>query len=74
MSPASWLYHWSFLTLADSDPLPRKDIVVAGGLHKAIATEYFRIGHMGITVTENQTRGDLDRILDGVKAVLKAKL
>jgi hypothetical protein len=48
-----------------------KDIVVAGGLHKAIATEYFRIGHMGITVTDS-SRGDLDKVLKGVEDVLKA--
>jgi aspartate aminotransferase-like enzyme len=49
----------------------RKDIVVAGGLHKAIATEYFRVGHMGITVTQPE-RGDLDKVLKGIEEVLKA--
>ncbi|ORX35631.1 pyridoxal phosphate-dependent transferase [Kockovaella imperatae] len=58
---------------AAADILPKlaeKDIVVAAGLHKAIASEYFRIGHMGITVTD-KGRGDLDKILNGIQEVLK---
>ncbi|WVR06798.1 hypothetical protein IAU60_003834 [Kwoniella sp. DSM 27419] len=56
-----------------SDVLPKlaeRDIVVAAGLHKAIATEYFRIGHMGITAV-NRDRGDLEKVIKGVKEVLK---
>lgn len=49
----------------------RKDIVVAAGLHKAIATEYFRIGHMGVTVTDKE-RGDIEKVLKSVEEVLKA--
>lgn len=49
----------------------RKDIVVAAGLHKAIATEYFRVGHMGVTVTD-ESRGDIEKVLSGVKAVIEA--
>jgi len=55
-----------------ADILPRlaaKDIVVAAGLHKAMATEYFRIGHMGVTVVESQ-RGDLDKVVNGIKEAL----
>ncbi|ODO08397.1 alanine-glyoxylate transaminase/serine-glyoxylate transaminase/serine-pyruvate transaminase [Cryptococcus wingfieldii CBS 7118] len=54
------------------DVLPKlaeKDIVVAGGIHKAIASEYFRIGHMGITAVDRE-RGDLEKVIKGVKEVL----
>lgn len=61
------------IVAADIVPkLVEKDIVVAGGLHKAIATEYFRIGHMGITATETE-RGDVDRLINGIKEVLAEK-
>ncbi|KAK1923991.1 putative alanine-glyoxylate transaminase [Papiliotrema laurentii] len=61
------------LTAADIVPkLAEKDIVVAGGLHKAIATTYFRVGHMGITAVEEQ-RGDVDKIIKGIKEVLAEK-
>lgn len=52
--------------------ISRKDIVVAAGLHKAISSEYFRIGHMGISVTEKE-RGDVDKVLKAIEEVLKAK-
>jgi alanine-glyoxylate transaminase/serine-glyoxylate transaminase/serine-pyruvate transaminase len=55
-----------------ANPYCRKDIVVAAGLHKAIATEYFRIGHMGVTAVD-PSRGDVDKVLDGIKSVLSAK-
>ena len=45
---------------------------MAAGLHKAIATEYFRVGHMGVTVTDGK-RGDAERVLKGIKEVLEAK-
>ncbi|OCF43063.1 alanine-glyoxylate transaminase/serine-glyoxylate transaminase/serine-pyruvate transaminase [Kwoniella heveanensis CBS 569] len=54
------------------DVLPKlaeRDIVVAAGLHKAIATEYFRIGHMGITAVDRE-RGDLEKVIKGIKEVL----
>ena len=61
------------IVAADIVPkLVEKDIVVAGGLHKAIATEYFRIGHMGITATD-AGRGDVERVIKGIKEVLEAK-
>lgn len=57
-------------TLPDILPkLVEKDIVVAAGLHKAIATKYFRIGHMGITVTDRQ-RGDLEKVVKGIKEAM----
>ena len=55
-----------------ADSIDRKDIVVAAGLHKAIATEYFRIGHMGVTVTDRD-RGDVDKVLSGIKAILETR-
>jgi alanine-glyoxylate transaminase/serine-glyoxylate transaminase/serine-pyruvate transaminase len=47
-----------------------KDIVVAAGLHKAIATEYFRIGHMGVTAVESE-RDDLERVVRGIKEAVE---
>ncbi|CUA78178.1 hypothetical protein RSOLAG22IIIB_02796 [Rhizoctonia solani] len=52
-----------------SDIIPRmlkQDIVVAAGLHKDIKDKYFRIGHMGITVTD-ESRGDIDKITSALK-------
>ncbi len=43
--------------------------MVAGGLHKAIASEYFRVGHMGVTVVDKQ-RGDLKRVVDACTEVI----
>jgi alanine-glyoxylate transaminase/serine-glyoxylate transaminase/serine-pyruvate transaminase len=61
------------IVAADIVPkLAEKGIVVAGGLHKAIASEYFRIGHMGITATETE-RGDVDKLLNGIKEVLNER-
>lgn len=58
------------VTAADVIPkLAERDIVVAGGLHKDIASEYFRVGHMGVT-SADPSRGDVDKIINGVKAVL----
>lgn len=37
----------------------------AGGLHAAIKTEYFRIGHMGVSVTELH-RGHLEKTISAV--------
>ena len=59
--------------LGAADIIPKlvaKDIVVAAGLHKAIATEYFRIGHMGVTAVESE-RGDLERVVKGIKEALE---
>ncbi|BEJ16383.1 hypothetical protein CspHIS471_0509880 [Cutaneotrichosporon sp. HIS471] len=58
------------ITAADVlGPLAERDIVVAGGLHKDIASEYFRVGHMGVTAVDQQ-RGDIEKILKNVKEVL----
>ncbi|BEI85535.1 hypothetical protein CcaverHIS002_0509360 [Cutaneotrichosporon cavernicola] len=57
------------ITAADVlGPLAERDIVVAGGLHKEIASEYFRVGHMGVTAVDQQ-RGDIEKILKNVKEV-----
>ncbi|KAG8744174.1 hypothetical protein FRC10_010640 [Ceratobasidium sp. 414] len=48
-----------------SDIIPRmlkQDVVIAAGLHKDIKDKYFRIGHMGVTVT-NHERGDINKII-----------
>ncbi|KAF9585061.1 hypothetical protein BGW38_004056, partial [Lunasporangiospora selenospora] len=58
--------------VAATDLLPKlaaHGIVAAGGLHVEIAPKYFRIGHMGISVTEPE-RGHLDATLNAVKASL----
>ncbi|GAK64453.1 PLP-dependent transferase [Moesziomyces antarcticus] len=55
-----------------TDLLPKlvaKNIVVAAGLHKQVKDEYFRIGHMGVTVVDKQ-RGDIDYLLNSIKEVL----
>ncbi|KAF9119382.1 hypothetical protein BGW39_000339 [Mortierella sp. 14UC] len=58
--------------VAATDLLPKlaaHGIVAAGGLHVEIAPKYFRIGHMGISVTEPE-RGHLDATLNALKASL----
>ncbi|EJD48007.1 PLP-dependent transferase [Auricularia subglabra TFB-10046 SS5] len=60
------------VTAADVVPqLLKHNIVVAGGLHKDIKEKYFRIGHMGVTVAD-RSRGDLDKLVEGVRAVIGA--
>ncbi|BFZ59867.1 hypothetical protein YB2330_000888 [Saitoella coloradoensis] len=56
--------------IAPTDLLPKlaaRDIVFAGGLLPQV--KYFRIGHMGVTATDEQ-RGDLTKALEGLKASL----
>ncbi|KAH8832517.1 pyridoxal phosphate-dependent transferase [Flagelloscypha sp. PMI_526] len=58
-----------------SDVLPKLGalgIIAAGGLHKDHKDKYFRIGHMGITAVDDQ-RGDIDKIVDGLKQVFGEK-
>jgi len=55
-----------------ADVLPKlaeRGIVVAAGLHKDMATKYFRVGHMGVTVVD-KSRGDLETVMKNVKEVL----
>ncbi|TFK51664.1 PLP-dependent transferase [Heliocybe sulcata] len=54
------------------DVLPRlfkKDVIVAAGLHKAMKEKYFRIGHMGISVVDEQ-RGDIDKVIASMKEAI----
>ncbi|SPO37465.1 probable AGX1 - alanine-glyoxylate transaminase [Pseudozyma flocculosa] len=56
-----------------TDLLPKlvaRNIVVAAGLHKQCKDEYFRIGHMGVTVVDDKQRGDLDHLLKSIKEAL----
>ncbi|KAI9829651.1 MAG: hypothetical protein M1838_005881 [Thelocarpon superellum] len=56
-----------------SDLLPKllssHQVVFAGGLHRAIAPTYFRIGHMGVSATD-PNRTDIQRALQALKASL----
>ncbi|CCM00366.1 uncharacterized protein FIBRA_02396 [Fibroporia radiculosa] len=54
---------------AASDIVPRmlkRNVVVAGGLHKDVKDKYFRIGHMGVSVTD-ESRGDIDKIISALR-------
>ena len=54
-----------------------RGVIFAGGLHKEIATKYIRFGHMGVSVTDDDSRKDIDKALDaleeGLAEVQKAK-
>ncbi|OBZ73507.1 Alanine--glyoxylate aminotransferase 1 [Grifola frondosa] len=62
--------------LGAADVLPRlakRNVLVAGGLHKDAKERYFRIGHMGVTVTDKQ-RGDIDTVITALKeSIAEAK-
>ncbi|CAG8495072.1 13523_t:CDS:2 [Ambispora leptoticha] len=65
------VYYPAPLTAADLLPkVASNNIVIAGGLHKAIASQYFRIGHMGISVTEPD-RKHLEETISALKVSLK---
>ncbi|CAO3687507.1 unnamed protein product [Umbelopsis ramanniana] len=49
--------------------LAAKGVQIAGGLHKECAAKYFRIGHMGISVTEPQ-RGHIDKVIESLATTL----
>ncbi|PWW78721.1 PLP-dependent transferase [Tuber magnatum] len=58
--------------VAAPDLLPKlmaKGVVFAGGLHKEIATKYFRFGHMGVSVT-NADLGHIDKAIEALKSSL----
>ena len=42
--------------------LVAKGVIFAGGLHKEIATKYFRFGHMGVSVTTGEL-GHIEKAL-----------
>ena len=46
-----------------------KGVVMAGGLHREIAGSYFRFGHMGVTVM-NEDLGHIDKALTALKEAL----
>ncbi|KAK5937724.1 hypothetical protein PMZ80_009853 [Knufia obscura] len=54
-----------------------RGVIFAGGLHKEIATKYIRFGHMGVSVTDDENRGEIDKALkaleEGLAEVQKAK-
>lgn len=54
-----------------------RGVIFAGGLHKEIATKYIRFGHMGVTVTDDENRGEVEKALkalkEGLAEVQKAK-
>jgi alanine-glyoxylate transaminase/serine-glyoxylate transaminase/serine-pyruvate transaminase len=49
--------------------LAAKGVQIAGGLHTECAAKYFRIGHMGISVTEPQ-RGHMDKVIQSLTTTL----
>ncbi|CCH44888.1 Serine hydroxymethyltransferase [Wickerhamomyces ciferrii] len=56
-----------------SDLLPliyKKGIVLAGGIHKDIKDQYFRIGHMGVSALDD-SRGDTDKAFKVIKESLE---
>ena len=58
------------VTVPDLLPkLAAKGFVMAGGLHKEIATKYFRFGHMGVSVTNGEL-GHIDNALKALKESL----
>ncbi|GAA5907453.1 hypothetical protein JCM8208_001381 [Rhodotorula glutinis] len=48
--------------------LAKRDIVIAGGLHKDIKTKYIRFGHMGVSVVERPT--DVAKVMDALRESL----
>lgn len=50
--------------------LMAQGVIFAGGLHKEIATKYIRFGHMGVTVTADESRGEVDKALKALKESL----
>ncbi|WFD21758.1 hypothetical protein MEQU1_000414 [Malassezia equina] len=56
-----------------ADILPKmaqRGVVFGAGLHKSCKDEYFRIGHMGVSVV-NKERGDIETLLQHLGEVLK---
>jgi len=56
-----------------ADILPKmaqRGVVFGAGLHKTCKDEYFRIGHMGVSVV-NKERGDIETLLQQLGEVLK---
>jgi len=49
--------------------ISQRGVMVAGGLHPDMATKYFRVGHMGVSVRE-PSRGHLQTTMDAIKGAL----
>ncbi|KAG9301228.1 hypothetical protein G9A89_012611 [Geosiphon pyriformis] len=65
------IYYPDLVTGPDLLPkIAANNVVVAGGLHKAIASQYFRLGHMGISVTEPE-RKHLQDAIGALRSSLK---
>ena len=59
--------------VAAADLLPKllaKGVILAGGLHREIATKYFRFGHMGVSVT-NSDLGHIEKALVALRESLE---
>ena len=50
--------------------LAQRGVVFGAGLHKECKDEYFRIGHMGVSVMDPK-RGDLDKVITALREVLQ---
>lgn len=51
--------------------LMKKGVVFAGGLHKEIATKYIRFGHMGVSVMQEEERGEIERAIMALREALQ---
>ncbi|KFY25301.1 hypothetical protein V491_01811, partial [Pseudogymnoascus sp. VKM F-3775] len=50
--------------------LLKKGVIFAGGLHKEIATKYIRVGHMGVSVSD-EGRGDVEKAIRALGEALE---
>lgn len=59
--------------ISNADLLPlvlKKNVALAGGIHKEIVSKYFRVGHMGISAT-TPSLGHIDTALNAILEALK---
>jgi len=64
------IYYPDGMGAADVIPkFAQENITLAGGLHRDIKDKYFRIGHMGVSVSD-PSRGDIDRLITTLDKVL----
>lgn len=47
-------------------------IMIAGGLHPVHGSEYFRIGHMNISATRNESNHHIDSTIDVIVKTIKS--
>lgn len=50
--------------------LLKKGVIFAGGLHKEIASKYIRVGHMGVSVSD-EGRGDVEKAIRALGEALE---